>query len=83
VEYFAQGSKNKKVTVLRFQVISDKFTAYRMCNHSVTHPNNAGRKQQQQQQQKKKSILIQRIPSHIGHNPMAIEAYTQYQHVKS
>ena len=53
VEYFAQGSKNKMVTVLRLQVISHKFTAYRMCNHSVTHPNNAGIKQQQQQQKKK------------------------------
>jgi len=43
------------VTVLRFQAISDKFTAYRICNHSVTYPNNAGRKQQQQQQQQKKT----------------------------
>jgi len=55
VEYFVQGSKNKMVTVLRFQAISDKFTAYRICNHSVTYPNNAGRKQQQQQQQQKKT----------------------------
>jgi hypothetical protein len=46
VEYFVQGSKNKMMTVLRFQVISDKFTAYRMCIHSVIHPNNPGRKQQ-------------------------------------
>jgi hypothetical protein len=49
VDYFVQGSKNKMVTILRIQVIFDKFTAYRMCNHSVIHPNNAGRKQQQQQ----------------------------------
>jgi len=57
-----QGSKNKMVTVLRFQVTSDKFTAYRMCIHSVIHPNNPGRKQEQQQQEqqkkKKKKIYI-------------------------
>jgi hypothetical protein len=48
VEYFVQGSKNKMVTVLRFQVISDKFTEYRMCIPSVMDLNNTGRKQQQQ-----------------------------------
>ena len=57
VEYFVQGSKNIMETVLRFQVTSDKFTAYRMCNHSVTYPNNARRKQQQQQKQQQ-CILI-------------------------
>jgi len=40
VEYFVQGSKNKMVTVLRFQVISDKFAAYRMCNHYNNNNNN-------------------------------------------
>jgi hypothetical protein len=43
MEYFVEGSENKMVTVLRFQVMSDKFTAYRMCIHSVIHPNNTGR----------------------------------------
>lgn len=51
MEYFVHGSKNKMVTILRFQVISEKFTAYRMCIHSVIHPHNTGRKQEQQQQQ--------------------------------
>ena len=65
VEHFVNQSKNIMVTLLRCQVISDKFTAYIVCIPSVIHLNNAAAAA--------KYINI-KILSHIVHDTMAIGA---------